>query len=283
MQRYTVNICDDTGGRSCILVPFQPFALVDAFKDEIVKRAARQNPPITITAENHMLILRLQSLSGPILDVEDVLADVVLTSETIFAVFSQRAGHVTAHPPQVTSAAKSATVSEESAIKPIEGEAIRDRAVTPATAEQVRSSLETFATSTDTTIQQRHEQVARQESLSGVRPVSNMSEEPDWNNMQGPGCPGWEDRQTHPETPEGSYYEIKLAPGYSPYTTEPYKYMRSAKGGISYSEMENGCTFEELCGYLSVPGVDPRKPIVVMMAHATAKDESDLRSFGVDL
>jgi hypothetical protein len=164
MQRYTVNICDDTGGRSCILVPFQPFALVDAFKDEIVKRAARQNPPITITAENHMLILRLQSLSGPILDVEDVLADVVLTSETIFAVFSQRSGHVTALPSHVsqdTSTVISAAVSEEPAAEPIEGESIRVRVVTPATAKQVRSSMETFAISVDATIQQLHEQVAR--------------------------------------------------------------------------------------------------------------------------
>jgi hypothetical protein len=42
MQRYTVTIVNDIGGgRPSILIPFQPFSLVTAFKDEIVKRAIK--------------------------------------------------------------------------------------------------------------------------------------------------------------------------------------------------------------------------------------------------
>jgi hypothetical protein len=164
MQRYTVTILSDTGhgGRPSILVPFQPSALVSSFKDEVVKRAIRQNLPIT--TESHEFTLRLQSQTGPILDLQDLLSDVVLNSETIFAVFSQRNGHVTAlasHISQDTSTLMSAAVSEDSAAQLIEGESIRVRIVTPATAKQVRSSLETFVISIDATIQQLHEQVAR--------------------------------------------------------------------------------------------------------------------------
>jgi hypothetical protein len=169
MQRYIVTIINDTGGRPSILVPFQPSALIVTFKDEIIKRAIDQNLPIT--TESHFLTLRLQSQTGPTIDSDlgDVLSDVVLTSETIFAVFSQRSGHVTALPSHIsqdTSTVISAAVSEKPAAEPIEGESIRVRVVTPATAKQVRSSLETFAISVDATIQQLHEQVARHLRLS---------------------------------------------------------------------------------------------------------------------
>jgi hypothetical protein len=128
-----------------IFVPFQPSASVASFKDEIVKRAIRQN--LHITPESHALPLRLQSQTGPTIDsdLEDVLSDVVLTSKTIFAVFSQRNGHVTALPSHIsqdTSAVMSAAVSGESAAEPIEGESIRVRVVTLLTAKRVRSSLE---------------------------------------------------------------------------------------------------------------------------------------------
>lgn len=77
MQRYTVTIINDTGGgRPSILVAFQPSSLVAAFKDEIVKRAIKQGLPVT--AETHQLTLRLQRQTGPTIDPEDVLSDVVL-------------------------------------------------------------------------------------------------------------------------------------------------------------------------------------------------------------
>jgi hypothetical protein len=79
MQRYTVTIINDTGGgRPSILIPFQPSSLVTAFKDEIVKRAIKQNIPVT--AKTHTLTLRLQSQTGPTIDPNDVLSDVVLGS-----------------------------------------------------------------------------------------------------------------------------------------------------------------------------------------------------------
>ncbi|GAB7333004.1 hypothetical protein MBLNU13_g04699t1 [Cladosporium sp. NU13] len=140
MQRYTVTIVNDTGGgRPSILVPFQPSSLVTAFEDEIVKRAIKQNIPVT--SKTHNLTLRLQSQTGPTIDPNDVLSDVVLGSETIFAVFSQR----------------TTTVGD---MTPIEGDAVSVRVVTPATAKQVRSSLPTFAISVNATLQQLHEQVA---------------------------------------------------------------------------------------------------------------------------
>lgn len=163
MQRYTVTIINDTGGgRPSILVPFQPSSLVTAFKDEIVKRAIKQNLPVT--AETHDLTLRLQSQTGPTIDPNDVLSDVILDSESIFAVFSQRdttVGGVTV-PLHVSdaSAEESATAAAHSATQPIKGDAISIRVVTPATAKQVRSSLPTFAISVDATLQQLHEQVA---------------------------------------------------------------------------------------------------------------------------
>ena len=164
MQRYTVTIINDTGGgRPSILVPFQPSSLVTAFKDEIVKRAIKQNLPVT--AGTHNLTLRLQSQTGPTINPEDVLSDVVLGTETIFAVFSQREttlGNVTASLQAGDASAEDpAAAAEQSVIQPIEGDAVNVRVITPATAKQVRNSLPTFAISVNATVQQLHELVAR--------------------------------------------------------------------------------------------------------------------------
>jgi hypothetical protein len=164
MQGYTVTIINDTGGgRPSILVPFQPSSLVTAFKDEIVKRATKQNIPVTV--ETHQLTLRLQSQTGPAIDPEDVLSDIVLGSETIFAVFSKRdttLGEVTVPlPAGDASVGETDATAGQSDTQIIEGDAISVRVVTPATAKQVRSSLPTFAISVNATIQQLHEQVAR--------------------------------------------------------------------------------------------------------------------------
>ncbi|KAM0701315.1 hypothetical protein Q7P35_011676 [Cladosporium inversicolor] len=163
MQRYTVTIINDTGGgRPSILIPSQPSSLVTAFKDEIVKRAIKQTLPVT--AESDHLTLRLQSQTGPSIDPEDVLSDVVLGSETIFAVFSQRdttAGGVTVPLRAGDASADKPTATTESIVtEPIEGDAVSVRVITPATAKQARSSLPTFAISVNATLQHLHEQVA---------------------------------------------------------------------------------------------------------------------------
>lgn len=163
MQRYTVTIINDTGGgRPSILVAFQPSSLVAAFKDEIVKRAIKQGLPVT--AETHQLTLRLQSQTGPTVDPENVLSDVVLGWETILAIFSL---DTTLGGLPITQQAGDASVEdvyatgEQLVTQPIEGDAVSVCVVTPATAKQVRSSLPTFAISVNATIQQLHEQVAR--------------------------------------------------------------------------------------------------------------------------
>lgn len=163
MQRYTITIINDTGGgRPSILIPFQPSSLVTTFKDEIIKRAIKQNIPVA--AETHNLTLRLQSQTGPTIDPNDVLSDVILGSETIFAVFSQRdttAGDVTV-PLHASGASTegSAAADAHTATQLTEGDAVSVRVVTPATAKQVRSSLPTFAISVNATLQQLHEQIA---------------------------------------------------------------------------------------------------------------------------
>jgi len=169
MQRYTVTIINDTGGgRLSILIPFQPTSLVTAFKDEIIKRAIKQNLPVT--AETHNITLRLQSQTGPTIDPNDVLSDVILGSETIFAVFSQRnttAGDVIVPLRAVdNSAEESDSATDQPVAPPIEGDAVSVRVVTPATAKQLRSLLPTFAISVNATLQQLHEQVARHLKLS---------------------------------------------------------------------------------------------------------------------
>lgn len=165
MQRYTITFVSDTGGgRPSVVVPFQPSALVTSFKDEITKRAIRQNLPIA--AETHDLNLRLQSQTGPALDPEDVLSDVVSGSETIFAVFSKHMaeGAASIALPSDTSANASADTSadmvEATGATLIEGDAIKIRVITPATSKQVQNSLKTFDISVHATIKQLHERVS---------------------------------------------------------------------------------------------------------------------------
>lgn len=161
MQRYTVTLVNDTGGgRPSTVVPFHADALVTPFKDEIIKRAIRQNLPVT--AETHDLTLHLQSQTGPILDSEDALSDVVIGSETIFAVFSQRSGSISMpfRNLNATSATIPTLTAQDFTTKPTEGHAISVRVITPATAKQVRSSLPTFTIPFNATMEQLREQVA---------------------------------------------------------------------------------------------------------------------------
>lgn len=157
MQRYIITLISDTGGsRPTILVPFHPSALVSAFEDEIFKRAHRQNLPVT--ADTHHLTLRIHSQPGAVADPEDILSDVILESENIFAIFSRR--NIDFDNGSVPPTRSVAPVNQI-----IEGDAIHIRAITPSTARQDRTTLTTFPISVDATIQQLHEQVACQLEL----------------------------------------------------------------------------------------------------------------------
>lgn len=100
------------------------------------------------------------------------MSDVILGSETIFAVFSQRdttAGDVTVPLRAVDDTAEeSASTADQPITQPIEGDAVSVRVVTPATAKQVRSSLPTFAISVNATLQQLHEKVAHHLKLPAI-------------------------------------------------------------------------------------------------------------------
>jgi hypothetical protein len=161
MQRYTVTLVNDTGGgRPSTIVPFHADAPVASFKDEIIKRAIRQNIPVT--AETHDLTLHLQSQTGPTLDSEDMLSDVIIGSETIFAVFSQRSGGISIpfRGLDTTSVTIPDSTAQDLATKSADSHAISVRVITPATAKQVRSSLQTFTIPVKATMEQLRERVA---------------------------------------------------------------------------------------------------------------------------
>ncbi|KAK7946998.1 uncharacterized protein PG986_011319 [Apiospora aurea] len=90
MQRYTVTIVTPGAERPVILVPFQTSALVAAFVDELYKRAVKHDS--TVATETHLATLRLDSATGPIVDPEDVLSDIVQDPkhELLFVVFSPK-------------------------------------------------------------------------------------------------------------------------------------------------------------------------------------------------
>lgn len=80
------------GRRASLLVPFSPEAIVSTFIDELWKRLARHDGAIPLTAETHKVSLHLEHESGPAIDVEDLLSDVISDTqkEKIFAVFSKK-------------------------------------------------------------------------------------------------------------------------------------------------------------------------------------------------
>lgn len=80
------------GRRASLLVPFSPEAIVSTFIDELWRRLARHDGAIPLTAETHKVSLHLEHESGPAIDVEDLLSDVIIDTqkEKIFAVFSRK-------------------------------------------------------------------------------------------------------------------------------------------------------------------------------------------------
>ncbi|KAK3677481.1 hypothetical protein LTR78_002331 [Recurvomyces mirabilis] len=86
MKRYIVTIVSGatSGERPTLLVPFEPSAIVTAFVDELFTRVARRGLPLA--PNTHLATLHIDSESGALIDVEDVLGDVVTAeSEKIFA------------------------------------------------------------------------------------------------------------------------------------------------------------------------------------------------------
>lgn len=80
------------GRRSSLLVPFSPEAIIDAFIEELWRRLARHDGAIPLAAETHSISLHLGDETGPSIDVEDILADVIADTqrEKIFAVFRKK-------------------------------------------------------------------------------------------------------------------------------------------------------------------------------------------------
>lgn len=99
-QRYLVVIVRPAsevtyvspGRRASLLVPFSPEAIISTFIDELWKRLARHDGAIPLTAETHNVSLHLEHKTGPAIDVEDLLSDVIADTqkEKIFAVFSRK-------------------------------------------------------------------------------------------------------------------------------------------------------------------------------------------------
>lgn len=80
------------GRRASLLIPFSPEGIISTFIDELWKRLARHDGAIPLTAETHKVSLHLDHESGPAIDVEDLLSDVISDTqkEKIFAVFSRK-------------------------------------------------------------------------------------------------------------------------------------------------------------------------------------------------
>ena len=84
MERYKLQFVTAAGKDLTILVPFAPSSSVRELKDEAVRRLARAG----VTVDPALAHLRLDSASGPLLDGEDVVANVVLypAQETLILV-----------------------------------------------------------------------------------------------------------------------------------------------------------------------------------------------------
>ena len=89
-MRYKITVvapATAANSRTVLLVPFKPDALVIALIEDLFKRVQRLGLPLT--PGTHVATLHINSESGPVLDCEDILSDVVTESESeqLFAVF----------------------------------------------------------------------------------------------------------------------------------------------------------------------------------------------------
>ena len=89
-MRYKITVvapATAANSQTVLLVPFKPDALVIALIEDLFKRVQRIGLPLT--PGTHVATLHINSESGPVLDCEDILSDVVTESESeqLFAVF----------------------------------------------------------------------------------------------------------------------------------------------------------------------------------------------------
>nr|OQO03740.1 hypothetical protein B0A51_18159 [Rachicladosporium sp. CCFEE 5018] len=115
MPRYTVTVVDagQVFQATTLLIPLAEGAIVSALHGQIFVRCIRQQ--LQITLDSHSITLHLGDASGPAIDQEDVLSDVVLQpeNERVFAVCSAIS--------VVSGTASDATATQSAAALPIFG------------------------------------------------------------------------------------------------------------------------------------------------------------------
>jgi len=80
MERYTVTVPIPPGASSIrLLIPFPPTSAVSALAAEVKKRAFRASPLLDASSN---VILHLGDATGPILDDQDLLEDVIIDPRT---------------------------------------------------------------------------------------------------------------------------------------------------------------------------------------------------------
>lgn len=80
MERYKVTVHPPGGGPISTVVPFRSESSVEAFSQEVLRRASKRIPQLPANATNTSL--HLGGADGPFLDLEDHLQDVVIAPET---------------------------------------------------------------------------------------------------------------------------------------------------------------------------------------------------------
>ncbi|KAI0014255.1 hypothetical protein F4779DRAFT_612549 [Xylariaceae sp. FL0662B] len=102
MQLYNVIIVPRgtgvvEGNPVVLLVPASSGTIVLTFIEDLWNRLARQN--ISFSADTHTITLHRDSKTGPIIDFEDVLSDVVMNpqDEKLFAVVTEKADEAASH------------------------------------------------------------------------------------------------------------------------------------------------------------------------------------------
>jgi hypothetical protein len=87
MERYTVAVALHRDGETpLLLIPFPSTATISAFADEIKNRITRYN----FGASGNDIFLRLRREDGPILDDNDILADLIHNPRTENIVVTSR-------------------------------------------------------------------------------------------------------------------------------------------------------------------------------------------------
>jgi len=78
MERYTVTVTPPGAAPIRLLIPFPPSSSISALAAEVKRRASRAG----LSHDTSELVLRLGDATGPLLDEEDLLEDVIVDSKT---------------------------------------------------------------------------------------------------------------------------------------------------------------------------------------------------------